>query len=102
MVLSKKRIKEILEFKDEDISDIPELTDEQLAEMKPASFYHHEWYKPVKKKVCMYIDADIVEWYKAKGKGYQTQINKVLRADMLRESVQVYRSSHIEGEKKDK
>ncbi|MFC2419917.1 MAG: BrnA antitoxin family protein [Treponema maltophilum] len=28
----------------------------------------------------MKIDTDVLEWYKAQGKGYQTKINAVLRA----------------------
>lgn len=35
MSISKKRLDEIRNFEDNDISDMPELTDEQLAKMKP-------------------------------------------------------------------
>ncbi len=90
MAISKKRLEEILAFKDEDISDIPELTPEECARMRYARLDHPEWFKPVKKKICMYIDADILDWYKTEGKGYQTRINHVLRRDMLRESVRAY------------
>jgi len=31
------------------------------------------------------IDADIVAWLQAKGKGYQTRLNQILRAAMLSE-----------------
>jgi hypothetical protein len=46
----------------------------------------------------MYIDADILDWYKTEGKGYQTRINQVLRRDMLRESVPAY--GNIENSEK--
>jgi uncharacterized protein (DUF4415 family) len=89
--ISKKRLKEILAFKDEDISDIPEMTDQQLAELKPSHLRNPENYRPVKKKICMYIDADVLEWYKGDGKrGYQTRINQVLRQNMIQESTPAY------------
>jgi uncharacterized protein (DUF4415 family) len=33
-----------------------------------------------KKDIHIRLDADIVDWFKAHGKGYQTRINAVLRA----------------------
>ena len=30
--------------------------------------------------VHMYLDQDVIEWFKAKGKGYQTRINSVLKS----------------------
>jgi uncharacterized protein (DUF4415 family) len=35
---------------------------------------------PPKTSVSLRIDADILEWFKAQGSGYQTRINVVLRA----------------------
>ena len=37
---------------------------------------------PRKKQLTLRIDADVVEWYKAQGFGYQTRINALLRAYM--------------------
>jgi uncharacterized protein (DUF4415 family) len=37
---------------------------------------------PCKKQLTLRIDADVVEWYKAQGLGYQTRINALLRAYM--------------------
>ena len=34
---------------------------------------------PTKKTISMRVDPDIIEFFKAKGKGYQTRINAVLR-----------------------
>ena len=28
----------------------------------------------------MYVDADVLEWFRAQGRGYQTRLNAVLRA----------------------
>jgi len=35
---------------------------------------------PPKRSVSLRIDADVLEWFKAQGSGYQTRINAVLRA----------------------
>ncbi len=37
--------------------------------------------KPERKaQITLRLDSDILEWFKAQGKGYQTRINSVLRA----------------------
>ena len=35
---------------------------------------------PGKTSISLRVDADILEWFKAQGPGYQTKINAVLRA----------------------
>jgi uncharacterized protein (DUF4415 family) len=35
---------------------------------------------PPKRSVSLRIDADVLQWFKAQGAGYQTRINAVLRA----------------------
>ncbi len=35
---------------------------------------------PPKASVSLRVDADVLEWFKAQGPGYQTRINAVLRA----------------------
>jgi len=61
-----------------DTSDIPEL---------PASAWKDavrgRFYRPVKQAVSLRLDADVVEWLKRPGKGYQTRANAVLRQQML-------------------
>jgi uncharacterized protein (DUF4415 family) len=37
---------------------------------------------PVKKDIHLYVDEDVLEWFKGQGKGYQTRMNAVLRAYM--------------------
>jgi len=61
---------------DIDLSDIPELTEEQLSRgFRPGLS------RPIKMPVTIRLDADIVGWFKehAGGKPYQTEINRVLR-----------------------
>ena len=40
-------------------------------------------YKPLKKPVTLRLDADVLAWFKKKGSGYQTRINRALRAFII-------------------
>ena len=64
---------------DIDLSDCPEFTPEMFA----ASVVRHAL-KPVPKKVqvTLRLDSDVLDWFKAQGRGYETQINTLLRAYM--------------------
>ena len=44
------------------------------------------FFRPVKEQVTVRLDADVLAWLRAGGRGYQTRLNEVLRAAMLRES----------------
>jgi uncharacterized protein (DUF4415 family) len=44
-----------------------------------------EMYRPIKKPVTLRLDADVIAWFKAQGRGYQTRINRALRGVMLGE-----------------
>ncbi len=66
--------KKIDAMRDEDIdmSDIPELDD--------SFFKNAELVLPKRKvAVTLRVDADVVEWFRTKGKGYQTIMNAVLK-----------------------
>jgi len=80
--LSRERLLEIKNFPITYTEDSPKLTAEQIARMKPA---HPEYWKvePVKVSLSIKIDADVLAWFKAGGKGYQTRINKALRDAMM-------------------
>ncbi len=41
--------------------------------------------RPVKQQVTVRLDADVLAWLRAGGRGYQTRLNDVLRSAMLRE-----------------
>jgi len=43
------------------------------------------FYRPVKETVTIRLDADVLDWLKKGGKGYQTRVNKILRAVMERQ-----------------
>ncbi len=56
-----------------DYSDIPPLTDAQLASaFRPQS----------KQLIAVRLDRDILEWLKSYGEGYSTRINHILRTVM--------------------
>lgn len=90
MRIKEKEDNDIRSSKEIDFSDIPEMTDEQLAQLQPSHLRNPENYRPIKKKISIYIDADVLDHYKSKGKGYQTKINRVLRQGMLRETAPAY------------
>jgi uncharacterized protein (DUF4415 family) len=62
-----------------DTSDIPEISAEQFARavvrrgLKPSA---------AKVQLAIRVDKGVLEWYRQKGHGYQTRINKLLRAYM--------------------
>jgi len=43
-------------------------------------------YKPRKVPITIRLDADVVEWFRADGRGYQTKINQLLRKVMEQEA----------------
>lgn len=61
-----------------DTSDIPEMTDEQWKNARRGHFY-----RPRKKQITARVDADVLDWLKSQGKGYQSRINAILRREML-------------------
>lgn len=78
--LTKKQHEDILalqEMSDEEIdyTDIPPIEDWSKAMVG-------RFYRPVKETVTIRIDADILDWLKQGGKGYQTRLNGILRVVM--------------------
>ncbi len=41
-----------------------------------------EAWPPAKQQLTIRLDADVLNWLKANGRGYQTRINRILRAAM--------------------
>jgi uncharacterized protein (DUF4415 family) len=60
-----------------DLSDSPEITPEMFAKA-----IVRKGLKPVRRKsqLTLRLDDDVVAWFRGQGKGYQTQMNAVLRA----------------------
>jgi uncharacterized protein (DUF4415 family) len=63
-----------------DYSDIPPLTEKFWD-----NAVRNPFYRPVKKQITLRLDADVIAWLRAQGKGYQTRANALLRGAMLKE-----------------
>lgn len=76
---SRTDLQRVDEMRDEDIdaSDVPATTPEDFARgaariaLKPL---------PAKQQITLRIDTDVLDWFRRHGPGYQTQINRLLRA----------------------
>ena len=62
-----------------DTDDVPEVPDWSGAE-------RGKFYRPLKRQLTLRVDADVVDWFQRQAPkgGYQTMMNRVLRAAMLR------------------
>jgi len=58
-----------------DFSDAPEA--KLIPEAQAGRFY-----RPIKQLVSIRVDADVLAWFRARGKKYQTYMNQVLRREM--------------------
>jgi len=69
-----QELQRLAELPDEDIDtgDIPEVGDFSGA-------VRGRFYRPIKQKITLRIDVDLLEWFKAQGSKYQTHINAALR-----------------------
>lgn len=59
-----------------DTSDIPAVAFSPAAE-------RGQFYKPRKMQITARVDADVLDWLKAGGRGYQGRMNAILRREML-------------------
>src|SRR5258708_6920652 len=58
-----------------DFSDAPE-------SRRPSKVLVGKFYRPVKQSVSIRVDADVLAWFRSRGKKYQTYMNEVLRPEM--------------------
>ncbi len=61
-----------------DTSGIPELSDAAWSAGVRGRFY-----RPVKQQITARVNADVLDWLKSQGKGYQGRLNAILRREML-------------------
>ena len=59
-----------------DYSDAPEVYP------RPSDIEVGRFYRPIKQLVSIRVDADVLAWYRGRGKKYQTYMNEVLRREM--------------------
>jgi uncharacterized protein (DUF4415 family) len=72
----KRKIAEAVLMKDGALPGMPAAIDWSGAEIG-------EHPRPAKKPVTMRLDADVLEWLKSYGEGYQTKANMLLRHAMM-------------------
>lgn len=77
------------------VSDNPEWTEKDFAEARPLSEFDPELFASIRKargrpkldapkqQISLRLDPDVVEKFKATGKGWQARINDVLKAAKL-------------------
>ena len=41
------------------------------------------WNRPRKRSISLRVDVEVIDWFKSKGPGYQTKINRILRKVMV-------------------
>ncbi|TWG83908.1 BrnA antitoxin of type II toxin-antitoxin system [Cupriavidus gilardii J11] len=63
-----------------DVSDIPPASAQDWQGAERGRFY-----RPIKKPVTVRIDADVLDWLKSDGEGYQTRLNAIPRHAMPRQ-----------------
>jgi uncharacterized protein (DUF4415 family) len=61
-----------------DFSDLPATSEQDWQGAVRSKFY-----RPIKQQLTVRIDADVLEWLKNQGKGYQSRLNDILRSAML-------------------
>ncbi len=71
-----------------DVGRLDALSDEQIDDTEIPTLDEAFFAKaavhwpPAKKQLTVRLDADVLEWLRSTGKGYQTRINHILRAAM--------------------
>ncbi|HZR56986.1 MAG TPA: BrnA antitoxin family protein [Terriglobales bacterium] len=55
--------------------DLFGLTEEAVAEAR--------WDRPRKQRISLRVDCEVVDWFKSRGPGYQTRMNRILRRVMM-------------------
>ena len=64
---------------DIDFSDLPATTEKDWKNAVRGKFY-----RPIKQQLTVRIDADVIDWLKQQGSGYQSRLNAILRDAMLK------------------
>jgi uncharacterized protein (DUF4415 family) len=74
----KKELQRIAQIPDSaiDYSDVPP------PKSVPAQIRVGRFYRPVKEQISLRVDADVLAWFRSRGRRYQTYINQLLRREM--------------------
>lgn len=64
-----------MQDEDIDFSDIPELQED---------FFENATLVVPKKSITLHLDAEVIDWFRSQGKGYQVRMNAILKAYVRR------------------
>lgn len=79
--LSDKERRELKELADKTDSQI-DFSDAPESQAPPPDVYIGRFYRPIKQLVSIRVDADVLAWFRGRGKRHQTYVNEVLRREM--------------------
>jgi uncharacterized protein (DUF4415 family) len=71
-------LKKLAKMPDSDIDD----SDAPAMKSFPREIHVGRFYRPIKQQISLRVDADVLAWFRAQGKKYQTHMNEVLRREM--------------------
>jgi uncharacterized protein (DUF4415 family) len=57
--------------------------DDLLSRVEVEGGAEARWNRPRKRRISLRVDIEVVDWFKSKGPGYQTRINRILRRVMM-------------------
>jgi len=57
--------------------------DDLLSLVEEETGAESRWNRPRKRRISLRVDTEVVDWFKSKGPGYQTRINRILRWVMM-------------------
>ncbi len=73
---ARSRLRRVIELRASFEDDLLLLTNENTgAEAR--------WNRPRKRRISLRVDTEVVDWFKSKGPGYQTRMNRILRRVMM-------------------
>lgn len=87
---TKKAVSKLTANQTAELVALQTLSDKQIDYSDAAAARPEEWrdavvgkfYRPIKRQLTLRIDADVLDWFKNQGRGYQTRINELLRDAM--------------------
>jgi uncharacterized protein (DUF4415 family) len=59
-----------------------DMPDSEIVIPRASEIQIGRFYRPIKKLVSIRLDADVLAWFRSRGKKYQTYMNEVLRREM--------------------
>ena len=65
------------------VGDLHASVEDDLLSLAEQEGAESQWNRPRKRRISLRVDVEVVDWFKSKGPGYQTRMNRILRRVML-------------------